>query len=76
MAKLEERFAALEAEHRAMATQVEKLDRSVHGTAETPGLATRVDRLEQSRLSVAQRIALYIAAIAAFGTLLQALWSR
>lgn len=76
MAKLEERFAALEAEHRAMATSLDKLDRSVHGTAETPGLATRVDRLEQSRLSLVQQIALYIAAIGALAALLQAFWTR
>lgn len=76
MARIEDRVARLDAEVRAMATQLEKLDRSVHGTLETPGLATRVDRLEQSRLSFAQQVALYIAAVGALAALLQAFWTH
>lgn len=71
-----ERIATLETNHRTMASQLERIDRSLHGTADSPGLITRVDRLEQSRLTLVQQIALYIAAIGALAALLQAFWTR
>ncbi len=76
MSEYVERIATLEANMATATRKAEKHDRVLFGNGGSPGLETRVDRLEQRRLSIKERIALYIAAAAALGTLLQAFWSR
>ncbi len=71
-----ERIATLEANMATMTNRTDRHDRTLFGHGKEPGLEMRVDRLEQRRLSVKERIALYIAAAAALATLLQALWNR
>lgn len=71
-----ERIATLEANMATMTNKTQTHDRAIFGHGNEPGLDKRVDRLEQRRLSIKERIALYIAALAALGTLLQAWWSR
>ena len=76
MSDYSERLATLEANMATVTNKTHTHHRAIYGDGTDPGLDKRVDRLEQRRLSIKERVALYVAAVAALGSLLQALWSR